>query len=51
MENYHNPEWWDEWLKKNYKKQIRLLYQRDTHMRSGAAYLSFIPAIWNLLIR
>ena len=51
MENYHNPEWWDEWLKKNYKKQIKLLYHRDRNLRSRAGYFLFAAAIWNFLIQ
>jgi len=23
-QNYYNPDWWDEWLKKNLKKKVRL---------------------------
>jgi hypothetical protein len=44
MENYQNPDWWDEWLKKNYKKQMKLLYKRR-----GNPHI--LVAVWNFIIR
>jgi hypothetical protein len=51
MENYQNPDWWDDWLKKNYKKQMKLMYQRDRYLRSRAGYLPVFAALWNFLIQ
>ena len=32
MENYYNPDWWDEWVAKSLKKKARLLNKRVRHL-------------------
>jgi hypothetical protein len=28
MENFNKTDWWDKWLRKNFKKKTRLLHKK-----------------------
>jgi hypothetical protein len=32
VENYYNPDWWDNWVRKSLKKKATLLHKRANNL-------------------
>jgi hypothetical protein len=32
VENYYNPDWWDNWVRKSLKKKATLLHERANNL-------------------